>query len=77
MHDRQKIPCQQGAVHTWLRVLKKSERNGVLVSAYRSSGHFWFPPWRAAEAVKRYWSGWMRLCGMDQAIMGCGGGLAV
>jgi hypothetical protein len=25
----------------------------------------------------RYRSGWMRLCGMDQAIMGCGGGLVV
>jgi hypothetical protein len=28
----------------WLRLLKKSDRRRVLVSAYSSSGHFSFPP---------------------------------
>ncbi len=60
----------------WLSVLKKSDRRQVLESAYRRSGHTSFPP-LFAEAVLHYWPGWVGFCGICQAIMGCGGGLAV
>ena len=38
----------------------------------KRSGHFSIPP-QFAEAVLGYWTGWMRLFSIYQAIMGCGG----
>ncbi len=63
-------------VSFWLRVLKKSDVSRILRSADRRTVVL-LPPQQIAEAVLRYWPGWMRFCGMDQAIMGCGGGLVV
>ncbi len=48
------VKLERLRVRFWLRVLKKSHRNCVPVSAFRRSGHFSFPPQFAEADIFRF-----------------------